>query len=68
MNRFTVIGKLGFPLDMLRYDSCYPADQESVAQIYDSIVDRDYKKPYRVTLLGSGPTVARWKSFLWKVE
>jgi len=31
---FIVIGQvLAFPLDMLRYDACFPADQASVAEI-----------------------------------
>lgn len=38
--RFAAIGHRmsgGFPLDMLRYDHCYPADQESVEAIADSL-------------------------------
>lgn len=34
---FTVEGSLHFPLDMLRYDGCYPATQEDVNTMTNSL-------------------------------
>lgn len=41
--RFAVIGgpvSGAFPIDMLRYDGAYPADQESVGEIHESLDPR----------------------------
>lgn len=79
--RFTVIGQLvSFPVDMLRYDACYPADQESVTQIADSL-DPQVRSEHRaagkffkvrismpVARKELGPTSARWSSFGWQIE
>lgn len=67
--RFAVRGKLAFPLDMLRYDACYPATQEAITEIHDSFFRHDTKE--RVVELTSqlgAPTGARWSSFGWRVE
>lgn len=40
MIEFTVVGISHFPLDMLRYDACYPCDQEGVGAIADSMDPR----------------------------
>ncbi len=71
---FEVVGDLPFPLDMLRYDSCYPDTHEDVVAIEDSF-DRGSGavRPHRVTLrklhAGKDPRIekARWASFSWKV-
>ena len=61
---FTVIGKLAFPMDMLRYDSCWPVNGDSVANM--SAESRGLKI---VTLRSlHEPTDARWSSFLWTVQ
>jgi hypothetical protein len=69
---FTVMGKLPFPLDMLRYDRCYPVDGDSAAAIARSL-DRDNRdtprETYQVTLISDNPpTSGRWASFLWHVK
>lgn len=62
---FAVRGFGEFPLDMLRYDSAWPATES------DSYRMRDEGK--RVVFLtmwcrnGTGPTVGRWESFTWRV-
>jgi hypothetical protein len=63
-----------FPLDMLRYDHCYPADSDDVARIHRS-VDRRPNEPEtgRITLHQRHPskvhqlTPGRWASFGWVV-
>lgn len=79
--RFTVEGvnPTSFPLDMLRYDACFPFDQESVAAISRSfdasqrVEAHRERKPITVTLMmvsRSGlamPTKDRWASFGWRV-
>lgn len=71
---FTVRGKMPFPLDMLRYDSCFPYSQGDVTAIADSLdrVRDEDNKPlvFEVTLIQSlaqEPTAERWESFMWKV-
>ena len=60
--RFEVAGKGYFPIDMLRYDACYPLDGDSVANM-----SGERTEGHRVVLLGADhePTVARWVSFGW---
>jgi hypothetical protein len=68
---FTVEGAGSFPLDMFRYDACYPATEQ------DSAVAADIEGgPRRVVVkhrvlkdevLTNYPTENRWKSFTWTV-
>jgi len=69
MIKFTVKGRGQFPLDMLRYDRCFPEDSQSAWNMDDSRVMR------RVVLIKpeadntfEGPTVERWSSFGWTVS
>jgi hypothetical protein len=70
---FTVEGKGYFPLDMLRYDSCYPAKSEDVTRILDHGSPNYLQEKARIVLAHLStvkywePTVARWKSFGWDV-
>src|SRR5260221_2179864 len=66
---FYVEGKMAFPVDMLRYDACWPGDVESATAI---VIGRDdpeeYTKLRRVELRShSAPTPGRWASFGWRV-
>ena len=71
----TVQGIGNFPIDMLRYDCCFPQGSEDVGQIvysadYHLRADALLKKvPFKVTLVcASGRyTPGRWSSFGWKV-
>lgn len=79
--QFTVTGTGQFPLDMLRYDACYPAGPDDVFKIgidrfSDPDIDADGRPVARsVTLThvcppgGSHwePTDARWRSFGWEI-
>ena len=60
---FTVEGAGRFPIDMLRYDACYPTDSGSVDGINFSLAAR------KVTLRAASNfiTPARWASFGWRV-
>lgn len=72
---FDVTGNSEFPMDMLRYDQCYPHTSDDASQITASFHDR--KGPYKVTLVVASEfkggshvpiTPARWSSFLWSVD
>lgn len=76
--QFTVEGQGPFPIDMLRYDQCWPKSEgEDTGVIEQSIRSRPPRQapqggwpPYRVTLetdSESAPTYGRWESFGWKV-
>lgn len=61
---FTVEGSGAFPLDMLRYDGCYPVSTIDALKI-DGAAKR------QITLRSSqghcAPTSHRWASFNWRV-
>ena len=68
---FTVTGSGTFPLDMLRYDRCFPRDSTDCALMDNS----DYQRKRTVRLAiddarrgRSAVTEARWQSFGWTVE
>lgn len=66
---FTVEGAFQFPIDMLRYDCCYPQQQVDVSSIEDSY-DTSEHKIHKVTLASQlihNPTKDRWASFNWHV-
>ena len=72
---FSVIGSFDFPLDMLRYDSCFPVDTESADAIDNSTgTKQQVKKRLTVKLsklhFGKDPhlTPDRWSSFLWVID
>jgi hypothetical protein len=73
IQEFTVTGHGAFPLDMLRYDSCYPRTQDDVMQIERSLTDHGYQEAREVRLLRpveskrNLPTTARWNSFRWPI-
>ncbi len=59
---YYVTGSGDFPIDMLRFDQCWPADGEEAAKLGDlsrrSIRFQSHREP----------TVARWSSFVWSVS
>jgi hypothetical protein len=68
--RFVVKGRGRFPVDMLRYDACWPASSEDATKITRLISDpEDTENEIALTVApGYGPpTVARWNSFGWAV-
>lgn len=73
---FTVQGTGPFPIDMLRYDRCWPASEGSDSVALAATFDLrggglPYEAPYNtrsVCLIGlDQPTEGRWASFGWKV-
>lgn len=67
---FTVEGAGPLPLDMLRYDSCFPATEEDAAtavQYPGECKGRRRIKLIRRTAGLPEPTEARWRSFGWRV-
>lgn len=67
---FTVTGRGRFPLDMLRYDACWPVTGDDASKLDSSDYDPADRLPRRVTLrTASGqPECARWSSFGWSVD
>jgi hypothetical protein len=72
-----VEGKIPFPMDMLRYDACFPAS-ESDSYMIDASINRYVSQKnvngrYSVRLKSRrlnrawAPTGARWASFSWTV-
>lgn len=59
---YYVSGRGEFPVDMLRYDSAWPADTDSaVLMMYDKEVRSVRLYSYKM------PTEGRWSSFMWSV-
>lgn len=63
-------GRGQFPIDMLRYDRCYPESESDSAQIqYDrsersvTVVALTYSK-----FVGAAWTPKRWESFMWRLS
>ena len=74
---FVVVGRGDFPVDMLRYDECYPVDSEGVHNIIHRSYDvnpntgHHFQVGREVRLATNkrfGLTAARWESFGWKVQ
>jgi hypothetical protein len=68
MIEFVVEGRGSFPVDMLRYDTCWPRT-ESDASIIDSSFQPRNRVTHVVALKGlREPTEGRWESFGYKVR
>lgn len=70
--RITVSGKGNFPLDMLRYDECWPRDALDAARIAPELPVTAHEEfrlwaDPRIIVLYSNkyPTEQRWLSFGW---
>lgn len=61
--KFTVEGRGYFPLDMLRYDACYPATSEDAT----NLAAKDFRKVTLISTIIAEPTAGRWQSFGWQV-
>ena len=69
LHRFKVQGEFSFPIDMLRYDCCFPYSEGDSIKIERILRDRTagpvelgaYQEKRWI------PTAGRWESFLWKV-
>lgn len=72
VQEFEVEGKGYFPLDMLRYDNCFPRFEESSAEIANTFLNwsteiRTVTLSRFITFKGNAPTFKRWESFGWRV-
>lgn len=60
-----------FPVDMLRYDNCFPADESEANAITAALTGGERIggaiKLIRVGTTARPPEDARWRSFGWKV-
>lgn len=69
---FKVTGNGEFPVDMLRYDGCYPRTTEDACNLKLGDFDRKEKRTVELTMVVNskdrGPTVDRWRSFMWAVS
>lgn len=72
-----VTGTSHFPIDMLRYDSCHPSDQEAVGVVSDFMIDDDVDgklklRSCHVTQVTNERepewTPERWASFGWQLQ
>lgn len=72
MWEFAVEGKNSFPLDMLRYDSCWPNRESEIGRMGATMMPARFRssgdEPVVVHLQGlQEPTEGRWRSFGWEV-
>ena len=69
---FKVSSNFEFPLDMLRYDSCFPATETDASLIYNSIVGHKYPTEVEigrfVRIKVNLPSLSRWESFNCKIS
>ena len=70
---FTVTGRNVFPVDMLRYDMCWPVTSEDAVTIgaairRDRFGSADGTRSVRLMTTEHPPTDGRWKSFGWTVS
>lgn len=76
---FTVEGRntqSSFPIDMLRYDSAYPANSDAVSAIAQSLGgttkwfsnDPERTKVVKLRTTKGSITPLRWKSYGWEIK
>ena len=65
---FTVKGSGPFPIDMLRYDLCYPKSEQDSYRLEKTFQPRDRSDHVVRLVSAKAPTEARWGSFGWLVE
>ena len=72
---FIVGGAVAFPIDMLRYDCCWPATEQDAQRITATLADPSFVGPTTVRLARytthntmASVTAGRWRSLGWLVE
>ncbi len=72
LQKATVTGRGVFPLDMLRYDSCYPTSGTDVSSLHASITEPRGTFSVGLSRVSASAheqwTTARWASFGWTLE
>jgi hypothetical protein len=71
--RWEVEGSMSFPVDMLRYDSCFPFSETESYKII-KCMEGNNRGPVRVIVhryrssgMSKEPNAQRWQSFGWKI-
>jgi hypothetical protein len=68
IHEFVVNGVGSFPIDMFRFDLCYPKSEEDSATIEKSFRQSE-RGEHSVRLVSSkAPTLDRWRTFGWKLS
>jgi hypothetical protein len=74
IHRFRVRGIGQFPIDMLRYDGCFPSSEQDSGEIaltFSRFFRSDDINPISLTKIADTkswtPEHGRWNSFLWKI-
>ena len=71
LTHYKVRGHFSFPLDMLRYDSSFPASESEtglIASTLPLIGGTHITKPVEIELITTHhPNLGRWDSFGWAV-
>lgn len=69
LRKFRVRGSYPFPVDMLRYDACWPATETDSFLLHGVIEAVSPVKVVEITLAtyAERSTPGRWESGLWKV-
>ena len=69
---FKATGSGEFPVDMLRYDGCYPRTTEDACNLKLGELDRKGKRTVELVMVVDSkdrmPTERRWESFGWSVS
>jgi hypothetical protein len=67
--QYTVVGSGAFPVDQLRYDSCWPADTESAIRMFRDRHDEEYRDEREINIESHNPpTEDRWNTFGWRIK
>lgn len=68
---FTVKGQGNFPLDMLRYDGCWPRSSSDSSEIIESMQEIAIRgtdvREIRLESATGNLTAGRWNSFGWTI-
>ena len=67
VHRFTVRCGLPFPIDMLRYDACFPATEEDAGKMGATHGVVEVKLVHRGDSKSWQPSEGRWRSFVCTV-
>jgi len=70
--KYRVEGSLQFPIDMLRYDGAFPADEQQSARILSTfypnrMVGQGTTSIEIIATFNGAPNFRRWESFGWTV-
>lgn len=67
VHRFKVRGSGSFPMDMLRYDACYPLSSEDAAKLSNTTGVWEIRLSHYDIIKTWTPCVNRWRSFICEV-